>query len=497
MARGSGPALDGFLSGGFVDPPSGVKYQVFQRDGAMWMSYSRGSATPQGALSGEHRLEYFVGSGHRGRTFLYQEQGLWFELPINYYTRRNVWDMAPNYSGRSTMPAPLPVDANCLHCHSTGVERSDGRARNSFEGRPFAQGGIGCSECHGDPSAHLAAGGRAPIANPAKLTPEGRDSACIQCHLEGDAVVYKAGRSLAQFKPGDRLSDIALYFVRASQAAGGARATSQYEALLQSACKRAAGDKLTCTTCHEPHSSPAPAERVAFYRAKCLACHTDPKLALTHHPEQPSCAVCHMPSRDTTDISHEQVTDHNIERVQGPQQRASNKRQGEELVAVGGGSVSDRDLGLAYAQMAQRGDAAAGRRAFALLARAEQAGEHDEQLSLNLAFLQQVSGHSAEAREEYQQVLKTNPHEPAALSNLAVLQAASGHAQEAMALLSSLIIADPSQTSAGMNLILLQCGTAQPEAAKRTALRLAVSDPDAATLRAFLRNGCSADQHVP
>ena len=86
---------------------------------------------------------------------------------------------------------------------------------------------------------HLAQHGHGPILNPDKLSAVRRDSACIQCHLEGDAVVYRPGRSLAQFRPGDDLADTAIYFVRASQQSGGARATSQYEALLRSACKRA------------------------------------------------------------------------------------------------------------------------------------------------------------------------------------------------------------------------------------------------------------------
>jgi hypothetical protein len=35
----------------------------------------------RGALKGEQDLEYFIGSGRRGRTFLYQQEGFWFELP--------------------------------------------------------------------------------------------------------------------------------------------------------------------------------------------------------------------------------------------------------------------------------------------------------------------------------------------------------------------------------------------------------------------------------
>ncbi len=315
MAQGSGAAMDGLIPGEFHQESSDVTYRIFARDGHAWMSFSRPPDSAEGELNGERQLLYFVGSGTHGRTFLYRDGDQWFELPVNFYGRRNRWDMAPAYEGTKTMPAALPVDANCLHCHATEVETALPEARNRFPHRPFDQGGIGCSACHGDPAQHLADNGRGPILNPAKFSVAARDSACIQCHLEGNATVYRPGRSLAQFRPGDTLSDFVVYFVRADQADGGRRASSQYEALLQSACKRASGDKLTCTTCHDPHSSPSPGERVAFFRAKCLNCHTSPALATTHHPEQPDCAACHMPRRSTTDISHEQETDHNIERI--------------------------------------------------------------------------------------------------------------------------------------------------------------------------------------
>ena len=490
MARGSGSALEGLLQGGFLDSSSGIHYQVFKRDGAAWMSYTRPATSPLGALQGEQRLQFFVGSGHRGRTFLYQQQGLWFELPINYYTRRAAWEMAPNYGGLQVLPAPLQVDANCLHCHTTGVAQKVGPARNALPDPPFTQGGIGCVSCHGDPSLHLATNGHGPILNPDKLGPERRDSACIQCHLEGDAVVYRAGHSLAQFQPGDRLSDLALYFVRASQAGGGSRATSQYEALLQSACKRASGDRLTCTTCHDPHSSPSPAQRVSFYRARCLACHSSTRIATEHHPEQQDCASCHMPTRDTADISHEQVTDHDIQ-SRPLDRRVSTLEKSGDLVPVGGFPASDRDLGLAYAQMAQRGDRAAGRRALELLTKAKQAGVADEQLSLNLGFLYQVSGAKEQAGEEYRLALKASPYEPAALANLAVLQASAGHLEEAKKLLETLLSADPSQASAGINLAQLQCGTGQAAEAQTTVRRLQQMNPDAPIVRGFLQVGCA------
>jgi predicted CXXCH cytochrome family protein len=491
MALGSGLARNALQPGQFHHAPSNIDYRVFSRDGAAWMSFSRPTAS--GApLEGERQLLSFIGSGHRGRTYLYQQDGQWFELPINFYTRRNAWDMAPAFDAATSMPAALPVDPNCLHCHATQVQPSLPEARNRFAAAPFLQGGIGCSACHGDPARHLAQQGRGPILNPANLTPAKRDSACIQCHLEGEAVVYRPGRSLAQFRPGEDLAGTAVYFVRASQQAGGARATSQYEALLRSACKRASGDRLTCTTCHDPHSSPTPAERVQFFRAKCLACHTGEKIA-AHHPEQPDCAHCHMPTRDSSDISHEQVTDHDIEAR--PNLRLANLLQSDELIPVGGVQASEAEYGQAYAQLAANGDTKNQQRALTLLTQAAASGPLDPPAEVQLGFLQQLANRPPQAREAYLAVLHQNPYDPVALANLGVLDASSGRLPEAVHVLDRLIQADPSQTPAGLNLAFIQCKLGHPKEALAILQRLRQINPDDPQLRAFLHSGSYAGQH--
>ncbi len=518
MARGSGPVVarpdggsDNLVPGEFLHEPSGILYAVFRRDGAAWMSFDReskpaalqmfdaGQASPAGEaqapLHGERQLSYFVGSGKHGRTYLYQVDGTWFELPINYYTRRQGWGMAPAFDQATHMPSDLPVDSNCLYCHATGVAAATPGSRSHYTGAPFEEGGIGCSACHGDPTAHLAAGGHQSIGNivnPARLNPTRRDSACLACHLEGDALVFRPGRSLSQFRPGDDLAAIAVYFVRADRAGGGGRAASQYEALLRSACKRAAGDRLTCTTCHDPHASPAPAERVAYYRGKCLACHTGVAMATTHHPEQPDCAHCHMPTRPTTDISHEQAVDHDIERLPAPS--GSESRNGEALLAVGGWETSDRELGMAYAQMAARGDRQAGERALALLARAEASGASDAPMHAQLGFLRQMAGDRAQARAEYQAALQQNPFEASPLGNLAVLEAQAGQPGQAVALLDRLVSADPTQTAAGLNLAFIECRIGQPDKARTTLATLARYNPDDPGLRALSQTGAYAGQ---
>jgi predicted CXXCH cytochrome family protein len=492
MARASGPVADGLLQGGFTHQPSGVEYKVFLRGNEALMSYAR----PSSGLGGERRLSFFVGSGHRGRTYLYEEEGLWFEAPINYYSKKEIWDMAPNFGNVRAMPDGLPVDSNCLHCHATEVQQPLPGARNRYATVPFKQGGIGCSACHGDASAHLAGKGLGPIVNPAKLMPARRDSVCLQCHLEGDTAIYRPGKSLTAFRAGEDLSDYVNYFVKEGAEAGGGRAASQYEALLRSKCKIASGDVLTCTTCHDPHGSPPESERVSFYRQKCLTCHTGEQFAVKHHPEQQDCAVCHMPTRATTDISHEQTTDHNIQRRPAASNLhlASLGENGSHLVPVGNVKPGDREFGLAYEQTGMNGNREAQQMALKLLLRAEASGADDIELHTQLGLIYQFAGQPAAARKEYDRVLALDASNNTALGNKAVLEAGSGHTATAASLLKQVVANDPSQVAAGLNLALIQCLSGNKAEASAILANLRRFDPDDPAVLGFIRKGVYAGQ---
>ena len=132
--------------------------------------------------------------------------------------------------------------------------------------------------------------------DPAKLSAERRDQVCMQCHLEGDAAIQRPGKHLYQYRPGDDLSDYIRYYVLTDSGKPGLRAASQFEALAQSACKKKSGDAMSCTSCHDPHRAVTPEDRVAFYRAKCLTCHSAANLERNHHRDQPDCTRCHMPA---------------------------------------------------------------------------------------------------------------------------------------------------------------------------------------------------------
>ena len=494
MSNASGPADEGFIPADFVHPASGIHYRVTEQGGHVWLSYERNDAAR--ALKGRQQLRYFLGSGKRGRTYLFEQEGYWFEAPINWYAKKQMWDMTPNFLSAREMPLTLPVDSGCLHCHASGASRSLPDARNHYGGEPFALRGITCTACHGDPSKHLASAGKTHMVDIDKLEPVRRDSVCLNCHLEGQAAVIRAGKDLAAFTPGDNLFDFALFFVRQSENGSGGRATSQFEALLKSACKQKSGDRMTCTTCHDPHGSPPTGERVTFYRQRCLECHNQPGFTGSHHPENPDCTACHMARPPSNDIAHEQVTDHWIRRRVN-QDRLPLATSGD-LVPVGGMTAGDRDLGLAYAQMAARGDRAAGMRAMELLRAAEkQAGgaPGDHEIHTQLGFLEQLNGQISEAAGEYGQALQSDPFDSIAAGDLALIEARQHNLEDAVRLWQSVFDHNPAALEAGRNLAIVDCAEGKREAAQATLARLLVFAPDDEQARSFLEGIRSGTQN--
>jgi predicted CXXCH cytochrome family protein len=499
MANASGPAAEGFLPADFAHAASGVHYRISEEDGRVWLSYERDDAARP--LHGRQELRYFLGSGRRGRTYLFEQQGYWFEAPINWYAKKQVWDMTPHYLDAREMPLTLPVDPGCLHCHASGAASSLPDARNHYAGAPFAAGGVTCAACHGDASAHVASGGRVRMINIDALEPVRRDSVCLNCHLEGQAAVDRLDRRIEKFVPGENLFDFTLFFVYRSENGSGGRATSQWEALLRSACKQQSGDRMTCTSCHDPHGSPPPEDRVAFYRAKCLACHTGAAFAERHHPENPDCTACHMARPPSNDIAHEQVTDHWI-RKRVSQERLPLATTGD-LETVGGVATGDQDydrnLGLAYAQMAQRGDQAAGMKAMELLRKAEHAdggAGSDHELHAQLGFLEQMNGETAGAAAEYRQALQADPYDALAAGDLALIEARAHNTEEALRLWHAVTDRDPAEHAAAMNLATVACAEGKQDEAMDALNRLLGFAPDdeaAQRLMETVRNGrCGA-----
>jgi Flp pilus assembly protein TadD len=204
-----------------------------------------------------------------------------------------------------------------------------------------------------------------------------------------------------------------------------------------------------------------------------------------------------MPTRKTTDISHEQTTDHNIQRqpsTTGSLLRLKDLEASTVLLPVGSVSARDRELGLAYAQLAEHGDRKAGEKALHLLQQAEKNGTSDVQIHTQLGLLEQMSGDIADARKEYGDATLEDPYEATALGNLAVLDAVSGRTSDAVKLLQRVIDADPSQMAAGLNLAFIECRIGDKKKALEILTGLSLFNPDDTTLRKFLTSGTYAGE---
>jgi len=479
MANASGPAVEHVTPATFRHKASAVEYRVSLENGKVWLQYDRPGEFEIGGLHGRRLLEYYIGSGNRGRTYLYSTENYWFEAPINWYTAYGGYDMRPGFQNSIAAPFDLPVASRCLHCHTSDVQLEMPGTRNRYASLPFLHTGITCEACHGDSSGHVVSGGKGRILNPAKLDPLRRDSICQQCHLEGEILIDRVGKKLAQFRPGELLTDYAAYFVHAGAPKAGFGPVTQVEALPLSKCKQGSGNKLTCTTCHDPHRKLAQAEKVAFYRAKCLQCHSAATFLTDHHGENPDCANCHMPRNKAVDIPHQQTTDHRIPRI--PQPATGPAPLGRELVSVLTSQPDDRDLGLAYAKLAESGDEFATARGLQLLQSAQAKSPNDSALLAGLAFLLKKQGKDDAAIHIFRKSLESDPQNSWAAANLGVLYKKIGETDRALALWEEVFSRTPFY--AGLNLSALDCSLGRRSQALAVLKRMIEFDPDSIEIR--------------
>jgi len=493
MANASGLAGDNLIPADFVHQKSGVHYRIYAENGSgkVWLSFER----PNDAeVRGKRQLLYNIGSGRRGRSYLFAVDGFLFESPVNWYTDRHVWDMAPAYGDASHIPMNLPAFTSCLHCHVSGLQPPIEGTQNLYRSLPFSYSGVTCERCHGPGAAHTKGGA---IVNPAKLASGRRDAICMQCHLEGKAAIERPGRHIYDFRPGENLSDYVRYFVFADQQRG-LGAVSQVEALATSACKKKSGDAMSCTSCHDPHSQPGAVESAAYYRRKCLACHGT-EFGTKHHADKPDCTRCHMPASLSTDVAHTEVTDHRILRRPpiSPQllQDVAAQTALPRLLRFPDVDKTDaqkkdedpRDLALAWESLVNGGMTAAAPETERLMRLAVNKSPNDPALLSALGYFAQKKGDLDRARELYQKALSIDPTLTDAATNLAVIEANRGHGREAVRLWQDAFQRAPYQSNVGMNIARVLCDAGQPDRARDHVLRVLEFNPDLPEAKNLLR----------
>lgn len=475
-AHASGPANENLVTGEFTHQKSGVTYRVYSESGKVWMAFERQGDT---LVRGKRELLYYIGQGRRGTTYLFAVDGFFFETPINLYTSRHLWDMAPAYGDAREIPMNLPALTSCMDCHVSGIRPPVEGTENRYAMPLFLSPGVTCERCHGPGANHVNA---ASIVNPTKLTPERRDQVCMQCHLEGNAAIERPGKHLYQYRPGDDLSDYIRYYVLTDSGKPGLPAASQFETLAQSTCKKRSGDAMSCTSCHDPHRTVAPEERVAFYRAKCLACH-GAAFGEKHHKDQPDCTQCHMPASLSSNIAHTAVTDHSIPRRPsiGPKLETAGQPASPQLVSFPRSKSADRDvrdLALAWQSIVDSGMTIAAPEAERLLREAAAQSSEDPAVLSALGYVEQTHGAKDKARQLYEKALAIDPNLIDAATNLGILQAQSGQLDQAVRLWQGAFQRAPGRSSIGMNLARTFCAAGQLNDARTYTMRVLQFNPD-------------------
>ena len=484
-AHASGRAIDNLTPGEFTHEKSKVTFRVYAESGKAWMSFER-PGDP--LVRGKRELTYYIGQGRRGTTYLFSIDGFVFEAPINLYTSKKTWDMAPAYGDAREIPMNLPALPSCMDCHASGIRPPIEGTENKYALPVFLFAGITCERCHGPGESHVKGGA---IVNPAKLSPERRDQVCMQCHLEGNAAIERPGKHLYEYRPGDDLSNFVRYYVLTGGGTSSLRAASQFEQLAQSVCKKKSGDSMSCTSCHDPHRSVPPDERVAFYRSKCLACHGT-QFGEKHHRNQPDCTQCHMPSAMSADIAHTAVTNHSILRrpALGPALTSADAASLPQLVSFPYSKEADqdvRDLALAWQSLVNSGMTMAEPKAESLLKQAAVQFPKDTAVLAALGYAEQTEGSRDKARALYQEALSIDPTLIDVETNLGVLDARSGDLAGGAKLWQDAFRRAPGRSDIGMNLARAYCAVGRFDDARDSVMRVLEFNPDLGAAKTLLR----------
>ena len=486
MAQASGRVSELRLPSGKVfAAKAGVTYSISWKTDTPQLRFRK--LMPDGSvIEGAKNLSYYVGSGAHARAFIFEEQGQPFQAPIGYYGEARGWDLAPGYEKKSSVSLGRKVETACLTCHASGLKLRPSEL--------FQEGAVSCERCHGPGGRHVIAvqSGRATsspdIINPLHLEPESRDSICAQCHLIGETRVVKAGRSEHTFRAGDRLGEHVVPFVWSSPEQTEFKVIGHFEGLWQSKCKRLSGARLSCLTCHDPHTKVPVNEKSAYYRQRCLGCHQQSSCKATvtaKNRKGDSCIGCHMGIRPSTDGQHTAFTDHAIHRSA---ERRDLTTPSTELIAFWPATATARDYALAYAQEAWlRGDAATARRAHEKLQAVWSLAPNDGAVAAELGYTNDVGGDAGKAQALYEQALKADSENLLALTNLATHLAQAGRVNEAVGLWKKALAINPGSQVPGLNLAMVEEAEGQRGAALETVRQVLSLNPDSERALYLLR----------
>ncbi len=417
-------------------PPGNRSYRVERTDRGVFHHESMLDSSGNAIYDQAVPVTWSLGSGKRGRAYVIDHDGLLFKSSISWYSDTHAWGLSPDYLPESHMRFERRMTGGCLACHS-GLANFTRGEPDRFKKPPFLEEAISCERCHGPGRRHVAlqhsgGTGQDSIVNPSQLDMDRREAVCAQCHLRGQTRILRTGRTAHDFRPGERLEDNWIVFVKSH--GGGltksGRAATQAEQMVSSVCFQRSEGRLGCTSCHDPHSMPALAERDVFYRGKCLNCHMDQGCSLPVSeretvPYMNRCTSCHMPSINAANVLHRSVADHRI--LRKPLEDDDAEASESIVFQFAATPIPEFELRRARAlKMAQdaiesQQDQNLAKAAATLLKQLVKGAPEDLDLYVAMGNCALIQNQPREAERYWTEVLRINPRHEQTIEALAVL----------------------------------------------------------------------------
>lgn len=202
-------------------------------------------------------------------------------------------------------------DAKCLECHEDYMQTFD-KTRHARAFKFGAQNELqsrGCEACHGPMSKHLTASRkkeyRISLKTDGPLTPQQRNSVCLQCHEKGIRMHWQGsqheisgvGCSKCHYIS-ERRSGKNLFINEDSKKACFQCHKERRAQLQRSSHMPLREGKMDCSSCHNPHGGPGPSLlKTASVNETCYQCHAEKRgpMLWEHAPVRENCSNCHDP----------------------------------------------------------------------------------------------------------------------------------------------------------------------------------------------------------